>query len=146
MYIRDAKELRDKFTALYRQAEHLIMDGAIDVEVKKHKQTRSLEQNAYYHLICGEVAKFLDDAGLTYGEYHLKYTTKDLMHGLNKQIFGIDTTTKMSVGEFCEYMTKVIAFWQEKTAYEWMPSELPDYYMSKRGYTDNYTRGAIHDT
>ena len=132
MYIRDAKELRDKFTALYRQAEHLIMDGAIDVEVKKHKQTRSLEQNAYYHLICGE--------------YHLKYTTKDLMHGLNKQIFGIDTTTKMSVGEFCEYMTKVIAFWQEKTAYEWMPSELPDYYMSKRGYTDNYTRGAIHDT
>ena len=143
MYIKDRTELREKFTLLYRQAEHLLDGGAVDVEVKKHEHKRSNAQNAYYHLICGEVAKFLDGAGLSYGEYNIPYTG-DLLHELNKKLFAIKTTTKLSVQDFCDYMTKVIEFWQEKTNWEWMPSELPESYLISRGYTADYTRGMIN--
>lgn len=142
MFIKDKTELRDKFTALYRQAEHLIEGGSIDVEVKKHEHKRSNAQNSYYFLICSEVAKFLDDAGLSYGEYNIPYTG-DLLHEINKIHFGVKTTTKLNMSEFCEYMDKVILFWQEKTNYFWMPSELPTSYLISRGYTPEYTRGAI---
>ena len=142
MYIKDINELRDKFTMLYEQAKHLLEGGAVDVEVKKHFHKRSNEQNAYYFLVCGEVAKFLDTAGLSYGEYNIPYTG-ELLHELNKKLFGVKTTTKLSKEDFCDYMTKVIQFWQERTNWEWMPSELPDSYLSKRGYTSDYTRGMI---
>ena len=142
MFIKDSAELRAKFTALYEQAKHLIEGGSIDVEVKKHVHKRSTEQNNYYHLICSEIAKFLDEAGLSYGEYKIPYTG-DLLHELNKKLFDVKTTTKLSKEEFCDYMTRVIQFWQEKTNWEWMPSELPASYLAKRGYTNEYTRGAI---
>lgn len=144
MYIKDRTELRDKFTLLYRQAEHLIDGGAIDVEVKKHERNRSNEQNRYYHLICSEVAKFLDEAGLTYGEYKTKYTG-ELIHEINKSNFGIKTTTKLKMEAFCEFMTQVIQYWQEKTNFFWMPSELPAFYLQRKGYTEEYTRGYVHD-
>jgi hypothetical protein len=137
MFIRDKSELKPKFRALFEQAEHLIDGGSIDVEVKKHVHKRSNAQNNYYWLICSEVAKFLDDAGLEYGE--LDYSS-DIIHALNKKKTGTKTTTKLSIGEFCEYMTRIIQFWQEKTSYEWMPSELPAMYLANRGYTDDYIR------
>ena len=138
MFIRDKSELKPKFRALFEQAENLIEAGSIDVEVKKHVHKRSNAQNNYYWLICSEVAKFLDDAGLEYGE--LDYSS-DIIHALNKKKTGTKTTTKLSIGEFCEYMTRIIQFWQEKTSYEWMPSELPAMYLASRGYTDDYMRG-----
>lgn len=142
MYIKDKSELRDKFTLMYRQAEHLIEGGAIDVEVKKHEHNRSNAQNSYYHLICGEVAKFLDGAGCTYGEYKTKYTG-NLVHEINKSNFDINSTTKLNMREFCDYMTQVIQYWQENTNFYWMPSELPAIYLKLKGYTEDYTRGAI---
>lgn len=142
MYIKDNTELKAKFTMLYEQAKHLLEVGAVDVEIKKHKQIRSREQNNYYHLICGEVAKFLDSAGLSYGEFNIPYTG-ELLHELNKKLFGVKTTTKLSKEEFCEYMTRVIQFWQERTNWEWMPSELPETYLLKRGFTSDYSRGAL---
>lgn len=143
MFIRDKSELRDKFTALYRQAEHLIEGGSLDVEVKKHVHKRSNAQNNYYWLICGEVVKFLDEAGACYGEDNLPYTN-DLLHEINKKRFSVQTTTKLNMTEFCEYMTKVIEYWQAKTNYFWMPSELPQSYLIQRGYTADYTKGVIH--
>lgn len=143
MYIKDTTELRDKFTMLYEQAKHLIVGGAIDVEVKKHVHKRSNAQNSYYHLMCQEVAKFLDTAGLSYGEYNIPYTG-ELLHELNKKLFGVKTTTKLSKEDFCDYMTRMIQFWQEKTNWEWMPSELPESYLIKQGYTSDYTRGVIN--
>lgn len=137
MFIRDKSELEPKFRALFEQAEHLIDGGSIDVEVKKHVHKRSNAQNNYYWLICSEVAKFLDEAGLEYGE--LDYSS-DIIHAINKKKTGTKTTTKLSIGEFCEYMTRIIQFWQEKTSFEWMPSELPAMYLANRGYTDDYIR------
>lgn len=144
MYIKDRTELRDKMLLIYKQAEHLIDGGAIDVEVKKHEPNRSTAQNSYYHLICSEVAKFLDEAGLTYGEYKTKYTSA-LIHEINKSNFDIKTTTKLNMREFCDYMTQVIQYWQEKTNYFWMPSELPAIYLQLKGYTEEYTKGYIND-
>ena len=149
MYIKDSSELRDKFVLLYRQAEHLIQAGAIDVEVKKHKRNRTKAQNDYYWVICEELAKFFQEKDI-FDEYdafgvHIKRPfTKDSVHDrLNKPLFGIDTTTKMSVEEFCEFMDKIICYWQERTGYEWAPSDLPESYLISRGYTPEYTRGAI---
>lgn len=137
MFIRDKSELKPKFRVLFEQAEHLIDGGSIDVEVKKHVHKRSNAQNNYYWLICSEVAKFLDEAGLEYGE--LDYSS-DIIHALNKKKTGIKTTTKLSIKDFCDYMTRIIQFWQEKTSYEWMPSELPATYLISRGYIDDYMR------
>lgn len=144
MYIKDRTELRDKMLLVYKQAEHLIDGGAIDVEVVKHEHNRSSEQNRYYHLLCSEVAKFLDEAGLTYGEYKTKFTS-ELIHEINKSYFGVKTTTKMKIKDFCDYTTQVIQYWQEKTNYFWMPSELPAIYLHNKGYTEEYTKGYIND-
>lgn len=147
MFCKDIKNLPEVLSFIGKQAREIMLlsNIGVDIDVKKHLQKRSNEQNAYYHLICGEVAKFLDVAGLSYGEYKIPYTG-ELLHELNKKLFGIKTTTKLSKEEFCEYMTKVIQFWQERTNFEWAPSELPDSYLAKKGYTDNYTRGVINDT
>jgi hypothetical protein len=135
MFIKNKSELKPKFRALFEQAEHLIETGSIDVEVKKHINKRSNAQNNYYWLICSEVAQFLDEAGLEYGE--LDYSS-DIIHALNKKKTGTKTTTKLSIKEFCDYMTRIINYWQEKTSYSWMPSELPATYLISRGYTDDY--------
>lgn len=137
MYIKDKSELKIKFRALFEQAEHLIEAGSIDVEVKKHVHKRSSAQNNYYFLICEEVAKFLNRNCPPYGEDKLDYD-KELIHRINKKKHNIETTTKLSIGDFCDYMTEVIAYWQEKTSFEWMPSELPATYLINRGYTDDY--------
>lgn len=142
MYIKDNTELREKFIVLYEQAKNLLLSTPVDVEVKKHVHKRSNAQNSYYFLMCSEIAKFLDEAGLSYGEWQLPYTS-DLIHERNKQIFGIKTTTKLNMSEFCDFMARMIQFWQERTNYEWLPSELPESYLRNRGYTEEYTKGAL---
>lgn len=135
MFIKDKNELKTKFRALYDQAERLLDAGSVDVEVKKHTTTRTNAQNNYYWLVCSEVAKFLDESGLTYGE--LDYSG-EIIHLINKKKTGIKTTKKLSISDFCDYMTKIIVYWQEKTAFEWMPSELPASYLEQRGFTNEY--------
>lgn len=134
MIIRCKTDLHPTFTMLYKQAEKLLDCGKlINVEVKEHKTRRSLEQNAYYWLICGQVGEFLSDAGLSYGDYNLPYTS-ELIHEINKQVFGKRTTTKMTTSEFCDYTTKIVQFWQEKTSFDWQPSELPESWLIAHGY------------
>lgn len=144
MYIKDKSELKLKFRALFEQAEKMLDSGSVDVEVKKHKNIRSKAQNDYYWVICEELADFFQEKQI-YEEYdafgvHIKrHFTKDSVHNkLNKPLLGVETTTKMSVQEFCDYMTKIIHYWQEKTGWVWMPSELPETYLANKGYTDNY--------
>ena len=144
MFIRDKSELKIKFRALFEQAEILIENGSIDVEVKKHTHKRSNAQNNYYWLLCTELAEFFQEHDI-YDEYVAfgitikKHHTKDSVHDrLNKPLLGVETTKKMSVKEFCDYMTKIIVFWQNTTKGAWMPSELPSTYLASRGYTDDY--------
>lgn len=134
MYISQMSQLKPSFRALYNQAELLLNSGKkIVVEVVEKKNRRSNEQNAYYWLFNGQLADFLNDSGLSYGEYQIPYT-QDIIHDINKKLFGIKTTTKMNISEFCDYMNKLLFFWQDKTNGEFMMSELPANYLERKGY------------
>lgn len=134
MYISQISQLKPSFRVLYNQAELLLNSGKkIVVEVAEKKNKRSNEQNAYYWLFNGQLADFLNDSGLSYGEYQIPYT-QDIIHDINKKLFGVKTTTKMNVGEFCDYMNKLLFFWQDKTNGEFMMSELPANYLERKGY------------
>ena len=134
MYISQVSQLKPSFRALFNQAELLLNAGKmITVEVAEKKQKRSNEQNSYYWLFNGELAEFLNNSGLSYGEHQIPYTG-ELIHEINKKLFGVKTTTKMSVGEFCQYMNKLLLFWQERTKGEFIMSELPANYLERKGY------------
>ena len=134
MYIATIEGLKSSFEALYKQAKIILQSGsAVDCNVTKHKHTRTLEQNAYYWLFNRELADFLDKAGLTYGEFKIPYT-KDIIHDINKTLYSVKSTTSMSIGEFCEYMNKLLIFWQERTGGEFQMSELPANYLERKGY------------
>lgn len=102
------------------------------VEIKEHKTRRSNDQNSFYFLNIKDVAGVLNDAGCTYGEHELPYTS-DLVHEINKAVFGISTTTKLSTKEFCDYMTRVFEFWINKTAGTFVPKESPYSYLERTG-------------
>lgn len=134
MYIAREENLKDCFAALYKQARIILANGGtVDAEVKKHVQNRTAEQNAYYWLFNCQLADFLDKSGLTYGEFKIPYT-KDIIHDINKTIYGVKSTAKLSIGDFCEYMNKLLLFWQERTQGEFQMSELPANYLERKGY------------
>ena len=141
MYCRDLSHLKEVFRFEFERAKSLLASckSGIDVEVKEHKHKRSNAQNDYYWLFNTEVANFLKGAGLGYGKHKLPYN-KDLVHDINKAVFGLETTTKLSRKEFCDYMTELFVFWNEETNGQFEMSELPDSYLEKRGYTAEYMR------
>ena len=133
MYIGNKTYQRQVFKMLWDNATVLLDAGkAVDVTVSEHKIKRTNAQNNYYFLFNGELAKFLNESGLSYGEYKLPYTT-ELIHDINKRLFGVSTTTKMKKDEFCEYMTKLMSFWTEKTSGQFIMSESPYGYLEKTG-------------
>ena len=138
MRISNKKELNPVFRALYDQAGLLLDYGKeVVLELSEFKPKRNNEQNAYYWLFNSWVANFLNEAGLTYGEYEIPYTS-EIIHDIQKKLFGVKTTTKMTAGEFCDYITKVMLFWQERTHGEFQVPELPLSYLSKKGYDLEY--------
>ena len=104
----------------------------VDFEMKEHKQMRSTAQNRFYWENVGEVVKVLNDAGCTYGEDRLPYSS-DIIHEINKIKLGVSTTTRLSVKEFCEFMDKMFAFWIERTAGVFVPLESAESYLEKTG-------------
>lgn len=138
MKISTQKELKPVFRALYEQASIMLNAGKIiNAEVVEFKNKRNNEQNAYYWLLNGWVAECLNDAGCSYGDFNIPYTA-ELIHEINKKIFGLKTTTKMDIHEFCEYTTKITQFWQERTQGEFLPKELPTQYLIRKGYDLEY--------
>lgn len=134
MRISSEKELKPVFRALYEQANIMLNAGKeVSVEVLEFKNKRSLAQNDYYWLLNKWIAECLNNAGCTYGEFKIPYTS-ELIHDIDKKIFGLITTTKMDVHEFCDYTTKVTQFWQERTKGEFIPKELPSQYLIRKGY------------
>lgn len=111
----------------------------ICLEVTKVIETRSNAQNRYYFEFNSWVRDTLNKAGCTYGKHDLPYTT-ELVHDINKKVFGYETTRKMSIQEFCDYITQVSAFWIEETNGNLEIPELPYEYLEKRGYTKDYMR------
>ena len=138
MKITSEKELNPVFRALYDKASMMLGAGkVVSVDVAEFKNKRSTDQNAYYWNLNTWIADCLNDAGCTYGEFEVPYTS-ELIHDINKKIFGIKTTTKMGIHEFCDYTTKVTQFWQERTHGEFLPKELPVQYLIRKGYDLEY--------
>lgn len=109
----------------------------ISLELSKIVETRSSAQNRYYFLFNSWVRDTLNNAGCTYGIDKLPYTT-DLVHEINKKIFDYETTRKMSVQEFCDYISQISAFWIERTGGRLEIPELPAEYLIKRGYGEYF--------
>ena len=105
-----------------------------DVEVKEFKPKRSNPQNDYYWVQNESVSKFLNESGLSMA-FGLPFTS-EAIHEINKKFLGVQTTTKMSIPEFCEYMTKMFSFWTEKTRGNWQPEESPYGYLERVGYVE----------
>lgn len=135
MYCPSIDKLKPIFDAEFERAKVLLQNSShgIDIEVTKHKRNRTTAANNYYWLFNSELAKFLDEAGLTYGEFKIPYTS-EIVHDINKKLFDVKTTTKLSVGDFCEYMNKLLLFWQQRTAGEFQMSELPANYLERKGH------------
>lgn len=138
MKITSEKELNPVFRALYDKASMMLGAGkVVSIDIAEFKNKRSNDQNAYYWNLNTWIADCLNDAGCTYGEFEVPYTS-ELIHDINKKIFGLKTTTKMDIHEFCDYTTKVTQFWQERTHGEFLPKELPVQYLIRKGYDLEY--------
>lgn len=135
MFCPSIEKLAPIFRSEYERAKILIQNSkfGIDIEVSKHQHKRSTEANNYYWLFNSELAEFLNDSGLSYGEHQIPYTS-ELIHEINKKLFGVKSTAKMSVSDFCQYMNKLLLYWQEKTNGEFQMSELPANYLERKGY------------
>ena len=106
--------------------------NGIDVEIAEHKNRRSTVQNAFYWANMTDVATVLNEAGCRYGDYAIPYTA-ELVHEINKTIFGHKTTTRMATSEFAEYMTAVFDFWIERTRGFFVPKESAENYLERTG-------------
>ena len=106
--------------------------NGVDVEIKEHTTRRSATQNAFYWANLTDIAKVLNEAGCGYGDYNIAFTP-EVLHEINKTVFGIKTTAKMDVKAFTEYMDKVLAFWIEKTHGFFVPKETTKSYLEKTG-------------
>ena len=104
----------------------------IDVEISDHKQRRTTEQNRFYWANVGDIADVLNGAGLTYGEWCLPYTS-EILHEINKKVFGVQSTAKLSKEEFCDFIDRLQAFWIERTNGFYMPRETAYSYLERTG-------------
>lgn len=141
MIIQSTKDIDTVFAIARTTIELMLQSGkVVSVDVCEKKSKRSLGQNSYYWLHNGWVADCLNDAGCTYGEFELPFTP-DTIHEIQKKVFGVKTTTKMTWQEFKDYIFRITVFWQERTNGEYQPKELPDSWLSAHGYTKEYMRG-----
>ena len=105
-----------------------------DVEVSEHKPKRTNAQNDFYWLNNDDIARFLNDSGVKMA-FGLPFKSETI-HEINKKYLGVPSTRKQDIHAFSEYMTKVFAFWIEKTGGMWQPKESPYGYLEKVGYVE----------
>lgn len=105
-----------------------------DINVSEHKPKRTNAQNDFYWVNNEDVAKFLNDSGVQLG-FGLPFTSETI-HEINKKYLGVPSTRKQDIHSFSEYMTKVFAYWIEKTNGMWQPKESPYGYLEKVGLVE----------
>lgn len=128
------QSLDASFRSLYRSAKMMLENGKMVLaEVTEFKPRRTKAQNDYYWEYCTQVAKFMTQATGGYTVYKLDYD-KDLIHKIHKKRLSIDTTTKMSIQEFCDFMHEIDAFWITETKGAFQMSETPENYLHRKGY------------
>lgn len=136
MIIATKQDITTAMYALMEQANTLLAAGKkLKLEISEFKQTRSTAQNAWYWLFCSAVAKFLDDAGVTNGKYHLPFIAEDI-HRIHKQVLGLKTTTNLSKDAFSEMCNRLEVFWADQTNNEFIMPEPPVQYLAMKGFEE----------
>lgn len=140
MFAKTKEQLHREMPAFIKTCEGMIENSkdGIDIDVEKHKKKRNTLQNSFMWVNLNNIADFLNDSGLSYEVMNVELPfNKDIIHEINAKVFGVKTTTKMTVTEFCEYMDKMFYFWQERTEFEWIPLESTRGYLERTGLINN---------
>jgi hypothetical protein len=145
MKISSKAELEPVLRAMHEQAEALLAcEKQVLIEVSEFKPKRSLDQNNYYREYLKQLAFFLEKAGVK-KEYSVLgykverlFTSDDIHNDIHKPMFNIETTKKMSIQEFCDFIHRVQAYWSDRTGGGFMMSELPEQYLIRKGYDLEY--------
>ena len=108
-------------------------DGVL-IEISEFKPKRTDLQNNFYWANVRDITDILRAYNIkkTIMGFKLLLTDEDV-HEINKQVFNIKTTTKLSKKEFCDFMDSLFAFWIEKTKGKWQPKELTRGYLERTG-------------
>ena len=108
-------------------------DGVL-IEISEFKPKRTDLQNNFYWANVRDITDILRAYNIkkTIMGFKLLLTDEDV-HEINKQVFNIKTTTKLSKKEFCDFMDSLFAFWIKKTKGKWQPKELTRGYLERTG-------------
>lgn len=94
--------------SLYNKMLAQFSDGRYSLEINELQSKRSDQQNRYYWLYLGMVSR---ETGYTSYEVHewakSKFLTKDIKEVFGEKVRNRKSTTKLSVGEFCEFLIDI---------------------------------------
>lgn len=94
--------IKPKLEAVLSNAKY-----GIDIEIKNHAKTRSLEQNKYLWAIYKHIVEFWESTGFIVDNLPLRFVTSDFLHEYFKNRFDHRTTTKMTTAEFMNYTDSI---------------------------------------
>jgi hypothetical protein len=123
-----AKAVNLKLNAMLMSAK-----VGVDVEIKEHKTSRSLEQNRFLWSVYDHIVQFSRDTGYMPDNIQLPFLTSELLHSYFKIRFNAKSTTRMSTQEFSEYIDGIQALVCEQSSGEYEPLIVEDNYIEKTG-------------
>ena len=100
------RELFDRFVEQFD-------DGKYRLEITTTKSQRSAQQNRYYWMYLGVIQRDVDDSYTTEQLHRLfggLFLSKGIVELFGKKIHDIKSTTKLTKGEFMEYLINIQEF------------------------------------
>lgn len=108
--------IKPKLEAVLSNAKY-----GIDIEIKNHVKTRSLEQNKYLWTIYKHIVEFWANTGFIVDNLPLRFVTSNFLHEYFKNRFDLRTTTKMTTAEFMNYTDGIQNLMVEQSKGEYDP-------------------------
>jgi len=120
--IQDIKEILDKGLSVV-------------IDIKPFSNTRSSHQNRYYWKVCNHLARWLNYHNIPciLDKMEMGWD-QDFIHKINKYKLGIESTKRLSIKEFIDYMEQVNILWNTKTDGNYTIPEPASNYLKKAGY------------
>lgn len=87
----------------------------VDIDIKKHTKTRSVDQNRYLFAIYKHIVEFWQETGFIIDGLKLRFLSSEFLHEYFKARFDLKTTTKLSTAEFMNYTNSIQNLMLEQT-------------------------------
>jgi len=129
----------DKILELVRQKIEAMRPTAkygFDIEVKEHIRRRTDRQNAFYFEVLAHICDFSRKTGYMPDKIKLPYVDNSMLHAFFKCRFNIRTTTKLTTGEFTEYIDQIQNLVCEQSNGDYDPLIIENNYLEKTGLTN----------